>query len=178
MIEQARFFAFPWLVLCLLLLVTAGCQQRTAGRLHGRWIGKPDSVAAKAAREAEKYGDSPEQTSDDPNAERAQRKPATDWEGFDVQVELNFLNGSALELALGGADSKVAGRWSIIETSPTGCTIEVTTEEPAQEGERVVSERRRFELLFDERDGELVGFELSEVGADRQVGALYFQRAK
>lgn len=174
MTTQTNHKVFSWLTLGVLLVCSSGCQQRTAGELHGRWVGKPDSAAAKTAREAEKYGDDPPQA----QADATLPKQATDWEAIDVQVELNFVSGSALELSLAGLGSKVQASWSIIETSPTGCTIEVVTATSTAEDGTAASERRRFELLFDERDGTLVGFELSEVGADRQVGALYFQRAK
>jgi len=47
------------LLLSLAMLMTAGgCQQSTAGKLQGRWTGKPDTQAARNKREAKKYGDS------------------------------------------------------------------------------------------------------------------------
>ena len=71
------------------------------------------------------------------------------------------------------------GSWSIVSTSPTGCTIEVETDRSAIKTESEqppATVRRRFQLDLDEREGECIGFLLREVGADRQLGALYFRR--
>jgi len=69
-----------------------------------------------------------------------------------------------------------------VSTSPAGCTIEVRTKIEVgtgieiDESEEASVERRRFDLLLDEREGTCVGFQLTETGADLQVGALYFRR--
>ena len=47
------------MLLVLTLLVASGCQQRVVGTLQGRWVGVPDTAAARAERESQKYGDMP-----------------------------------------------------------------------------------------------------------------------
>jgi len=62
------------------------------------------------------------------------------------------------------------GTWKILKTLPTGCRIEVKIDEASQ--------LRQFELQMDEKEGCCVGFLLSEVGADPQLGWLYFQKSE
>lgn len=157
-------------ILSLLLLSTAGCQQKMAADLLGEWEGRPDTAAARAKREAEKYGDKP---SDDPNrtSENAREK-VTDWEQYDIAVKFNFVSRTQLEMSLADGTEPRSGTWQILETSPTGCIIEVET----ATGPEQSPEARHFQLEMDERDSTLFGFLLTEVGADRQLGALYFRR--
>ncbi len=163
------------LLFALLLLISAGCQQRTSSKLQGRWEGHPDSAASLAAREAEKYGDI---QADNAPAEKGSAtqteitKPVTDWENYDVTILMNFLSSDRLEMSLDGEQTK-SGTWKVVSTSPAECIIEVQTK---TEGEDSALERRQFELLLDEREGTCVGFLLTEAGADRLQGALYFQR--
>ena len=101
----------------------------------------------------------------------------TDWENYDLSVSLDFVDHGRVELSIsGGAAAEglepVSGKWHVLSTTPIGCTIEVET---AGENSAAVV-RRKFELIFDEREGECVGFTLREVGADRQLGMLYFRR--
>ncbi len=179
----------------MLLFSSVGCQQRTASTLQGRWAGRPDSAALRSQREAGKYG---EVATDDARANgpkdisgsglagsgsagggSATKKSApvqiTDWENYDVSVFFDFVSSERLEMSLDGEQPR-SGSWKIVSTSPVGCTIEVQTEKESVEGENASVERRQFELLFDEREGTCVGFLLTEAGADRQQGALYFQR--
>jgi hypothetical protein len=150
----------------LLLSAAAGCQPRMASQLQGRWQGRPDSAVQRAQRDAVKYGD-PEAA-----ATPQQVAAVTDWQQYDVTVGLDFLSEQRLEMSLEGAQAQ-AGTWKIVSESPAACTIEVQTETTAASQ----IERRRFNLLLDERDGVVVGFQLTEEGADPQLGALYFQRA-
>lgn len=172
--------------LCLLVLSSVGCQQSTTSKLAGRWEGRPDTAVLRAGREAKKYGDKISEPPDETDtAELGEAIQVTDWEAYDVVVEFDFVSSEQLKMSFNGAQSKT-GKWKIIATSPTGCTIEVRTE-LAAETEIVADEKeeaepqaelRRFDILLDERDEECVGFTLSEVGTDQQLGTLYFQRPK
>ncbi len=157
------------LVALALVAWTAGCQQRVASKLQGRWIGKPDSTATRTAREANKYGDSPtEDSGQESDSPAGKLSLSTDWEKYEASIVMDFVSHHRLEMSLDGEQS-LSGSWKVVSTSPAACTIEVATKD--------ATERRRFELLLDERDGACVGFELTEAGADPRVGSLYFQRA-
>lgn len=179
-------FSVSACLLCLLVLSSVGCQQSTTGKLIGRWEGRPDTAVQRTAREAEKYGDEINESSDETDtAELGEAVRVTDWEAYDVVVEFDFVSSEQLKMSFNGEQSKT-GKWKIIATSPTGCTIEVRTELEAQaevvaddkEQAEPPVELRRFDILLDERDEECIGFTLSEVGADQQLGTLYFQRPK
>jgi len=160
-----------------LLIVAGGCQQQTASKLLGRWIGRADTAVARDARQRKKYGDFRPADPVAPLLGDQDRK--TDWENYEVAVAWNFLSAESLVMSLADGSQSLAGTWIIIGTSPTGCMIEVVTGEPAegaQGDEKKVPLRRRFEIDLDERDGDCVGFLLYETGADRQLGALYFRR--
>lgn len=171
------------------LFCSGGCTQRAASKLLGRWEGRPDSAETRAARDAQKYGDeiagssSADVTPADatPTAEGtvedaiAELDQTTDWEEFDVTIVMDFVSSDRVEMTLGG-EQPVVGTWKVLSTTPSGCTIEVATEGASTKDGAKQSVRRRFELLLDEREGTLVGFQLSEAGADAQLGALYFQR--
>ncbi len=167
--------------ICLLLLAFPGCQQRAANKLQGRWVGRPDTAAMRAVREAEKYGDKLSQGAKPKLAPKVSKDEAdddqyvTDWEKYDVAISMDFVSTERLEMTLDGGQP-VSGNWKVLSTSPTGCTIEVTTTAANSEQATPQETRRRFELLFDEREGVCVGFQLSEAGADAQLGALYFAR--
>lgn len=155
------------LLLSLMFLATSsGCQQSTTGKLQGRWTGKPDTQAARNQRAAKKYGDS---TNKLPDA-KAQQPRQTDWERYDVAVNFHFINASQLEISLADGSQTQKGTWKILKTTATGCRIEVKIDESLQ--------LRQFELQMDEKEGRCVGFLLSEVGADPQLGRLYFQRSE
>jgi len=154
------FFVIP------LLLCSIGCQQRKATKLLGEWVGRPDTAQARAKRESLKYGD---QT---PDERDAGSESVTDWQQVDVEVKFNFVSRTQLEMSLADGSEPHSGTWRVIETSPTGCAIEVET----NTGPDQSAELRRFQLEMDERDGTLTGFLLTETGADRQLGALYFRR--
>ena len=156
----------------LLVCCSAGCQQRMSNKLLGRWEGRPDSAERRAQREAEKYGDDPAQI--ELRARKSETVQVTDWEDYDVEIVMDFVSSDLIKMTLDGAQSQ-AGNWRIVSQSPAGCTIEIQTRRDG-ENDRVV--RRRFDLLLDERDGSCVGFQLTETGADPQVGALYFRRPK
>ncbi|MEM8945541.1 MAG: hypothetical protein AAGD11_10175 [Planctomycetota bacterium] len=158
----------------VLLCALAGCQQRAASKLQGRWEGRPDSVTKRAERDAEKYGDQPDSGSDKEPSDEDSSAQVTDWESYDVTIVIDFVSANRLEMSLDGGQA-VTGQWKILSTTPSGCTIEVESEAPTQGGE-AKRQRRRFELLLDEREGTCVGFQLTEAGADAQLGALYFQR--
>ncbi|MCG8451186.1 MAG: hypothetical protein MI725_16580 [Pirellulales bacterium] len=155
------------------MLLVSGCQQQTTSKLLGQWIGRPDTVEARAAREAEKYGDA--RTEDQASSLLDKEAPKTDWENYDVAVAWTFVSSDRLEMSLANGSQALAGSWKIIGTSPTGCTIEVATKKKvsAESSEPV---RRRFEVELDEREGKCVGFLLYETGADRRLGAFYFRR--
>lgn len=155
----------------LLLFGTTGCQQQIAGKLLGTWVGQPDTAAARSEREAEKYGTRSD--SGETQLSGAEKVP-TDWEAYDVELRFEFVDHQHVNMALANGSEPIAATWRVLETSPTGCMIEVVT--PEQEGQGR-AEVRHFELEMDERNGELVGFLLTESGADRQLGAIYFSRA-
>ena len=165
-------------ILCIALLLSlSGCQRGTVGALMGKWEGRPDTAAARAEREKEKFGTPP--TNDAPEQFSNDAPVVTDWEQYDVTVHFDFQSSERIEIALAGNDTIQTGNWRIVASSPTGCTIEVVpdSEEPSTDAEASnVIEPRRFELELDHRDGKCVGFLLSEAGADRQLGALYFRR--
>jgi len=169
------------MLLLLIVLGASGCKQRVAGELLGRWVGVPDTAAARAERESQKYG---EVTSEGEEVvpESVASKIATDWESFDLSVALDFVDYERVEMTLSGESvaaglEPVSGKWHIVSTSPVGCTIEVETAGAAGEGEKsAAAVHRHFQLNLDEREGECVGFTLMEVGADRQLGMLYFHR--
>lgn len=165
--------AFYLLFAAMLLLSSVGCQPQAVSKLQGRWEGRPDSAAIRAQREAEKYGEEPTDANASGSATKGSVSPqVTDWENYEVTVVFDFVSSERLEMSLDGEQPR-SGRWKIVSTSPAECTIEVQTE---SEGEDASVERRQFVLLLDEREGECVGFLLTEVGADRQQGALYFRR--
>jgi len=149
----------------LLLIGAIGCQQRVGSKLLGTWIGQPDTATARAEREAEKYGDKPASN---------HQQPETDWQQYDIVLKFDFVSRESLEMSLGDGSEPRSATWSVLDTSPTGCTIEVETSTGAGNS----AELRRFQLEIDERDGECIGFLLSEVGADRRLGAIYFRRAE
>ena len=163
------------LSLLLLLATATGCQQRAASILQGRWEGRPDTAEARAQREAEKYGDEP--TAEAVAAKTSRAKPTSDWENYDVTIQMNFVSSDQVEMSLGGEQPR-SGRWHVVSQAPTSCIIEVVTESEQTADKQSEPVRRRFELLLDERDGACVGFLLTEAGADRQQGAIYFQRPK
>jgi len=173
------------LFVSMLLISSVGCQQRSASILLGRWVGRPDSAALRLQREAKKYGEVPSDNARTTLSEvavgsgSATRPSApsqvTDWENYDVTVLFDFVSSDRLEMSLDGEQPR-SGHWKIVSTSPVGYIIEVQTEQESASGEGASVLRRQFELLLDERGGTCVGFLLTEVGADRQQGALYFQR--
>jgi len=173
--------------IALLVLATsvAGCQQRTASQLLGRWVGRPDSELARAEREELKYGkgsdekSSPAQTISSGSIVSGKSSgEKSDWERYDVTVSLNFISHSRLEMSLAGGAEPVSGSWQIVASNSAGCTIEIVTNDSPDTDESLAQTemRRRFQLLLDNRDGQCLGFSLAEVGADRQLGTLYFHR--
>jgi len=164
-------------LLCLFVLIaTTGCQQRVASKLAGEWVGQPDTADGRSARDAEKYGDQSAGQPTDASTKPRDASRVSDWENYDVTVEINFQTGNRLEMSLADGDQPRTGRWTVVSTAPTSCIIEVVTEPENTTKEAPDPVRRRFELLLDERDGECVGFTMTEVGADRLQGAMYFQR--
>ena len=153
----------------LLLVATSGCQQRIVAKLMGTWEGRPDTAEARELREAEKYGDAT--TGDNPTSPQRRSTP-TDWQQYEIVVKFDFVSDTRLEMSLADGTEPRSGTWQILETSPTGATIEVET----PTGAEGAGELRRFQLEMDERNGTLIGFLLTEVGADRGLGALYFRR--
>ncbi len=166
-----RLLGLMW---CLLVLFSvSGCRQQTANQLLGRWEGHPDTAAARSEREQKQYGG---QNAGGTSRETA---PATDWERYDAIVYFDFQSAERLEMSLDGDEKIRSGRWQIVTSTPAACTIEVRTDSSGEldvDGALAESTLRRFELELDERGGECIGFLLSEVGADRQLGALYFRR--
>lgn len=158
------------LFVSFLLLSTAGCQQRTVANLLGEWVGRPDTAAARAEREAKKYGD--KHSADQRPASQERPETVTDWQQVDIGVKFHFVSHTELEMSLADGTEPFSGTWQVLETSPSGCTIEVET----ATGPEQSAELRQFQLEMDEREGALIGFLLTEVGADRQLGALYFRR--
>ena len=162
---------------CSLLLSMAGCQQQTTAALLGEWVGRPNTAVARAEREAEKYGDLP--STPESTTPGNSSRDLTDWEKFDVKIGFNFLSGDTLEMSQGEGAQPLRGDWRIVAMSPTGCTIEIETEESPNSGSEAalpMKVRRRFVLELDQRDGACVGFLLTELGVDRQLGSLYFSR--
>ncbi len=168
------------IVVCALiggLCFAVGCQQQVSSQLLGRWVGQPDTAAARAARDQQKYGSSGVA---DPAAQQFVReRPPTDWEQYATEIRLHFINKNTVEMSLADGSQPISGTWEVLGTSPVGCTIQVSTprssgseQSPAENS----SQLRRFEVELNEQDGECVGFLLYEAGADRQLGAVYFRR--
>lgn len=188
----------------LLVGITAGCRDRRADSLLGRWLGQADTVADQEARETARY-QSPAARSTAPappangpqGALSAAVRPAatmavetSDWERYDVRILLEFRRSQQVTMSLADGSEPRAGIWRVVHTTPAGLVIEIKTRGSGQEidqpiptmGESQV-ERRRFELQldYDTRSGksqECVGFRLIELGADPRLGALYFKREK
>ena len=158
------------LIVSLLLLSMVGCQQRTAAKLLGEWLGRPDTAAARAEREAKKYGD--KRSSDQLRASQERSEIVTDWQQYNIGVKFHFVSRTQLEMSLADGTEPRSGTWQVLETSPSGCTIEVES----ATGPGQSAELRQFQLEMDEHEGTLIGFLLTEMGADRQLGALYFRR--
>lgn len=154
-----------------MLLAASGCQQRVANQLLGEWQGQPDTTEQRELREAEKYGDKPEK--EDSQTSPAKDDTPTDWEAYDVAVSMNFVSRTEVSIAIDGNAQPVSGTWNILQSGPSDCTIEVKT----PTGKEGAEELRRYRLELDLREGDLHGFLMTEVGADRTLGALYFQRA-
>ncbi len=171
-----RCFGRSWCAAIVLLMLAgaSGCQQQAANKLLGRWEGRPDTATARSEREAEKYGGEAV-TANSPTGSMA-----TDWESYDLGVRFEFVDREHLEMSLSDGSEPVSGTWRVLSTTPIGCTIEVKTKEAKTKeakGEEAASTvLRQFQIDLDEREGECVGFTLIEVGADRQLGTLYFQR--
>ena len=156
-------------LLSIALVGSSGCQQRLAAKLRGEWIGQADTAGRRAAREAKIFGD---QSSLEADLSTGDRQSLTDWERYDIAVKFDFVDHTQLEMSLADGSQPLTGAWKVLETSPTGCTIEVETMTGTDES----AELRRFQLEMDERNGTLDGFLLTEVGADRGLGSLYFRR--
>ena len=164
--------------LMLLLVALTGCNGGVVDQLQGGWMGRPDTAAAVAAREAERFGEQP--TDEDLG-------PPTDWEQYDVGVRLEFVDETHVEMSLADGSQPVEGTWQVVESSPSGWIIEIETS-PADDKKPIDSsntaaadtpakgECRRFNVEPDYQDGHCTGFRLSELGADRQLGAMYFRR--
>ncbi|MCH2113637.1 MAG: hypothetical protein MK171_01815 [Pirellulales bacterium] len=170
---------------CFFLVIAGGCQQQVVSKLRGQWIGRADTAEAQEARDNKKYGKS--RVANPAMGSQKIEGRKTDWEMWeDVAVIWDFSSGSDLKMSLADGSQSISGRWSIVDTGPTGSTIEVLTgdgiasegarPDGAQRPETEACVIRRFEIELDERDGECVGFLLYEVAADRQLGALYFRR--
>lgn len=141
--------------------------------LQGRWVGTPDTAEARARREAQRYDDPLQTEEESPNGPG----PKTDWEAFDVTVQLDFLSHSEVVLSLAGENQPVKGTWEVLESTPAGALIQIDTPAPASPGnDEAGVVRRQFRIEYDLRDGELVGFLMTEAGADPRLGALYFRR--
>mgnify|MGYP006908203447 CR=1 FL=1 len=155
----------------VMLLMVSGCRQQVATKLQGTWIGHPDTSQARNAREEEKYGKRASEAAD--SQQSSAQILTTDWEEYDVGIRFEFRDHQDLNMSLADGSEPISASWRVLETSPTGCMIEVVT--PAIDGQdsKVI---RHFELEFDEREGTCVGFLLTESGADRQLGSLYFSR--
>lgn len=166
--------ATVWSIVASAALGLAGCQATPQGELLGTWVGRPDTDAARAAREAERFGNAPTE------ATLTEGEPAdrvTQWQRFDVALRLEFLNRAEARLQLDDRPPQEA-LWRLSAVGPASAVLELDVPSAAAADDvapRVV--RRRFDLLFDRTAGRLTGFTLTEVGADRNLGALYFQRA-
>ena len=106
------------LFLLLLLVGSAGCQQRVSHKLLGRWEGHPDSAQQRAVREAEKYGD--EITAAGTSGTDDEAVQVTDWEQYDVKIVMDFVSSDRLEMTLDGGQP-LAGAWRVVAQSPAGC---------------------------------------------------------
>jgi len=168
----------PSLFLIGVLCLMAGCQPTTANKLLGEWIGTPDTAHARAEREELRFGANQSATSPisqtSETGEAAQGK-MTDWEQFDISIKFDFVSPERLNMSLADGSQPIVAEWSLLETTPTGCTIEVVAQAEYSSEEPV---RRRFRLEFEQQNGSLNGFLLREVGADPQLGAMYFRPAK
>jgi len=166
-------------------MLASGCAPSVPSELLGAWVGRPDTQQARAASENLRYGPSLRGAATEPSGEAPSGgvgadDRVTDWERYDATVRLRFLDRQRMTLQLDDRPP-VAARWRLVETGPAGAVLEVDVDPPpaspssAAAGESRPA-RRQFELAFDRDAGRLVGFALTEAAADRQLGALYFQR--
>jgi len=182
----------------------SGCGQSAAGRLVGRWEGRPESAEQYQARQqkaqaAAIQSSPPENGPKDSAESRASTKTVkpvvpssppfpdpTELERFDVRVVFDFArDGSATMWRDDGRD-RFSGTWRVIESSGDRTVVEIVasraiTEPDGNEPDRdggplgARTQRRKFVLEW-VADGD--GFTLVEEGADPQFGWFYFQRQK
>lgn len=176
------------LLLALTALASAvGCNGGISHELTGVWVGAPESSEAREIRESRRYAaelgvdapstSTPSDQSVSPDAEQVGAGRQTDWENYDVRVRLNFTGGNTVEMSLGEGSQPLVGQWRVVESAPGMVVVEITTPTADADANGTSGPiRRRFELQPDRRDGALVGFTLTEVGADLQLGWLYFTR--
>ncbi len=173
----------PWLpVVVFVAFLTVGCRGNVADNLQGRWIGKPDTAAELASREAKRYHDpsrAATQHTDSKETPNTATADITDWEQYDVHILLNFVDDQRLEMSLTDGAQPLSGNWHIVQSSMTSLLIEVETKTMAASGENGKpgeSEWRRFDLQLDYEDDRCIGFRMNESGADPRLGSIYFTR--
>ena len=193
-------FRLGWVL--LLAAITAGCRERMADQLLGRWIGRPDTAVARGTREAGRYQDlaagpapTGRQVEAKSSAEDQQDSPLlavpmSDWERYDVRILLEFADAQRVHMSLADGSEPRSGVWRVVQQTPVGLVIEIETRARGLDEGQVVTplgstgcQRRRFELQFDydhrsARGQRCIGFRLVELGADPRLGAIYFKRAK
>ncbi|MCA9260981.1 MAG: hypothetical protein KDA61_17320 [Planctomycetales bacterium] len=171
-----------------LLLATIGCGQRGANELVGKWKGRPDTAEWRAQRDQMRFGSG---VTDEASVAPARADAPTDWESYDVSVSLEFIDRKRARMQMNDAPP-VEAQWSVVQQGPASVVVEFATaaraedeaprggtdgvDDSATERRDSATVRRRFELLTDRRDGTLEGFVFAEVGADRRLGTLYFER--
>ena len=162
-----------------------GCRDDPVGQLRGEWIGRPDTAAERQERESAASLPGPNESPlSSPLVDLSADQATTDWERYDATVRLEFSNGDAVALEMVDQGDPIRGTWRLVESTPGAVLIEITTPgvESASTGsqdgpvDQASEQRRRFELEPTMIDGKLVGFAMTESGADRQLGALYFER--
>ncbi|QDT00702.1 hypothetical protein [Adhaeretor mobilis] len=149
-----------------LLVFALGCSNGVVSQLEGEWVGTPQPTAGEEANV---------------------NTPQSDWQKYDVAVEIRFLSDSRVELTMEGRPDTIKADWRVVEQSPASLLLEFATE-PAKpalvdsaEQDSSIKEKpqpvlRRFELLPRLEEDKLVGFIFNEARAERQVGELYFVR--
>ena len=185
------------------------------------WVGKPDTFAARSLRKAEDEAKLREEqglppipiaknipgggsgTRDFGSGEEDElslfantKFSSTDWEKFQFEIQLHFIDEKTVLLSMNGQES-LEREWKIISTSPSNTVVEIRTpdvkkdeaketendtaendsKEPKKSSEAAqpkVPEVRRFIIRFEGEKKDR--FTLSEDGADPYVGSLLFRR--
>lgn len=174
----------------LFLLGALGCGPATTSQaLIGAWEGRPDTVAAKRARnpiptapgyEELAESDTPAKSTEaDDELESLQPSEQTYLEAYDFAVLIEFKANGLVAMQMNGGQL-INGVWRVLSTDVGVSIIEIIDGVPPEDGEEPTEAalpltRRRFSLELDKGNH---GFTLREEGVDPRFGWLHFKRLK